>query len=209
MKAKGLILVYSFYLFFFLAQAVLEVSCASYCGLHLCHLKKTWHKVLQKMGCGPRLVLASTVWCKEGHFKYSQANGITCKSILLPKKEHNIRWVKLWSERWANLLYCCMILNLFPFPAMKESSEVHLLHFPSLCSLHNNYFSVLLFKNKHISSLKEMDQEGFVYQNSFSSQNFTYKGWFTAARLLGMGLSRWGMSPPRVIQASYHVSQSL
>lgn len=106
------------------------------------------------MACRPWLVLASIVWYKEGHFKYSQANGITHKSILLPKKGQKIRWVNLWSERWANLLYCCMILNLFPFPDIKERSEVHPLHFPSLCSPHN-YFSVLAFKTKHISLLKK------------------------------------------------------
>lgn len=67
----------------------------------------------------------------------------------------NRRWVNLWSERWANLLYCCMIFKPFPFPAMKELSEVHLLHFPRLCSIRDNYFSALPFQNKYIFLLGE------------------------------------------------------
>lgn len=46
-----------------------------------------------------------------------------------------------------------MIFKPFPFPAMKELSEVHLIHFPGLCSTHDNYFSALPFQNKHICSL--------------------------------------------------------
>lgn len=159
--------IYALIFYFVLAQAVLEVSCALYCELYLCCLKKTWHRVLQKVGCRSWLVLSSITWCKEDYLKYSQANGLTHKSTLPPKKKQKTRWVNLWSERWANLLYCCMILNPFPFPAMKECSEVHPLHFPSLCSLCNNYFSVLPFKNKCISSLKKREREGRIFPPKF------------------------------------------
>lgn len=103
-----------------------------------------------------------------------------------------------------------MILNPFPFPAMKECSEAHPLHFASLFSLHNNYFSVLPFKTKQISLLKQRrEKEGFFYQSSFCSLSFTYKGWFTVSCFLAMGSSTRLLSPPRVIQNSCHVSQSL
>lgn len=151
-----------FIFYLFLSQAFVDVFCALHCGLCSCCLKKMWYTALWKVDCRPWLVLASVVWCKKDHFKYSQENGITHKSIPLPKKEQEIRWVNLWSERWANLLYCCMISNPFPFPAVKELSEVHPLRIPSLCSPHNNYFSVLPFKTKRISSLK-IKKEGKIF----------------------------------------------
>ena len=154
-KAKGLILMYLFYFWFVFSSGCLRSFLCFVLWVIFAPSQEKLAQSATESGSKPWLVLAGILWCKEGYFKYHLANGITHKSILLPKKEHKIRWVNLRSERWANLLYCYMILNPFPFPAMKELSEVHLLHFPSLCSSHNNYFSVLRCENKHISSLRK------------------------------------------------------